>query len=296
MVSPSHEALHRVFQADTTLVTCALDHLLGVTLPKIHAITRIDSDMTEHKALVRQADSVFLLETDKRPHAVIVESQLKEDHKKPAAWAYYASYMQANYGTDPVLLVICRDLATAKWARQVHRLGLSDAPCLLLHPLVLGPDNVPVLDTLDAACANPSLAVLSSLVHSLGPQASDILGVLAPALATIDVETALDLSHVTEAGLEGTPALQIWRALMSAMTFPYQTELERQGEAKGLAKGRVEGRAEGEAIAVLRVLRRRGIPVPEDARQRIAACTDTAQLEQWLDRALEVDTIDELFA
>jgi hypothetical protein len=91
-------------------------------------------------------------------------------------------------------------------------------------------------------------------------------------------------------------------------TFPEAREtvmtieemLINQGIAKGLASGRVEGRVEGAveagAKAVLRVLAKRGVPVPEVVRGRIVSCTDPSELERMLDRALEVTIADELFA
>jgi len=60
-------------------------------------------------------------------------------------------------------------------------------------------------------------------------------------------------------------------------------------------KYRTEGRAEGEAAAVLTVLRCRDIEVPEARERQIRACTDLAQLELWLRRALEATRIDDLF-
>jgi hypothetical protein len=39
----------------------------------------------------------------------------------------------------------------------------------------------------------------------------------------------------------------------------------------------------------------RGIDVPEDARARIRACTDTRQLDTWLDRAVGATAITDLF-
>ncbi len=58
------------------------------------------------------------------------------------------------------------------------------------------------------------------------------------------------------------------------------------GRTEGKVEGKVEGKAEGEAIAVLRVLRARGVSVPDEVRERILAEQDTAMLEAWLDRAV----------
>jgi hypothetical protein len=49
--------------------------------------------------------------------------------------------------------------------------------------------------------------------------------------------------------------------------------------------GRDEGRAEGEALALLAVLRGRGIAVPDAARERILAEKDPARLERWIEKA-----------
>lgn len=57
-----------------------------------------------------------------------------------------------------------------------------------------------------------------------------------------------------------------------------------------------EGRADGEARAILSVLRARGISVPEEICERIQSCRDLSLLDQWLERALKVNTADELFA
>ena len=61
-------------------------------------------------------------------------------------------------------------------------------------------------------------------------------------------------------------------------------------EKKGLKKGRVEGLAE----AVLTTLEVRGIPVPDAARERILAETDSKQLKRWLKRAIVAASIAEV--
>jgi hypothetical protein len=67
------------------------------------------------------------------------------------------------------------------------------------------------------------------------------------------------------------------------------TELaEHRGEAKGEAKGR--------AADILLVLKTRGIAVPEETKQRIAACTDPAVLSLWLTRAVTASSADEIVA
>lgn len=58
----------------------------------------------------------------------------------------------------------------------------------------------------------------------------------------------------------------------------------------------LEGKAEGKAESILSVLEKRGIPVPEDTRDRIISCTDLDTLALWFDRSLTATTVEDLFA
>jgi hypothetical protein len=62
-----------------------------------------------------------------------------------------------------------------------------------------------------------------------------------------------------------------------------------------IAEGRAEGVAIGEARLLLRILKNRGITVPDDIHERITNCTDTDQLERWGDRALVIERAEQLF-
>ncbi|WP_308407534.1 hypothetical protein [Streptomyces olivochromogenes] len=81
---------------------------------------------------------------------------------------------------------------------------------------------------------------------------------------------------------------------MAAYTsrFPGSGTLIEETLIEGEARGRVKGRAED----ILRILDRRGIEVPESARDRVAGCTDLETLGTWFDRALTVASAEELFA
>jgi hypothetical protein len=81
-------------------------------------------------------------------------------------------------------------------------------------------------------------------------------------------------------------------AMMTTRTYEYQSDFVR----RYVFQGREEGRAEGEAAAVLAILDTRGVPVPQDARERITQCSDLAQLDQWVRRAVTADSVDDLFA
>jgi predicted transposase YdaD len=67
-----------------------------------------------------------------------------------------------------------------------------------------------------------------------------------------------------------------------------------EGRQDGLKRGREEGHLEGRRRALLKVLEARGLSVEGAPRHRLLACTDLAQLERWLSRAVKVQSIKEL--
>ena len=66
----------------------------------------------------------------------------------------------------------------------------------------------------------------------------------------------------------------------------YQSELLRELAAQHEELGEARGEARGEGRAVLTVLEARGVEVAATVREHILACTDLAQLDVWLRRAL----------
>ena len=46
---------------------------------------------------------------------------------------------------------------------------------------------------------------------------------------------------------------------------------------------------------LLRLLDKRGLVLTDPLRERVLACTDEAQLQEWFDRALTAGQVDEIF-
>ncbi len=67
-----------------------------------------------------------------------------------------------------------------------------------------------------------------------------------------------------------------------------------EGVAKGRAEGREEGRAEGMALALLTMLRARGVDVSDELRAALTECHDLDLLERLAARASQVAHGDEL--
>jgi hypothetical protein len=63
-----------------------------------------------------------------------------------------------------------------------------------------------------------------------------------------------------------------------------------------LEEGKQQGRTDSATRVLLTILAARGIAIPEQARARIAECTDPELLERWATRAATPSTADEVFA
>ncbi|MFI5565946.1 hypothetical protein ACIA6T_00930 [Streptomyces sp. NPDC051740] len=297
MVSSSHEALHRIFQEDPGLFVRAARNL-GATFPPPVSTVELSTDLTETRPLERRVDTLLQMNTEDGSFLLAVESQSEPDPRKLASWAYYLSYAYAKYRIPPVLLVVCADRGTATWAARQFDIGPRQWPSLTLRPLVLGPDDVPVIASPDEAARDIPLTVLSAALHRRDPDADAILNALAKALKGLsadDESTAATYIELMEQGLGKTPAADIWRHLMAVDLSFFQSQTAQQLRAEGETKGRAEGRVEGRAEAVLVLLGHRGVELSEEDRERIVGCGDPEILDLWLKRALTAPSTAEVF-
>ncbi|MCH5671564.1 hypothetical protein [Streptomyces gilvus] len=300
MVGSSHEALHRIFQKDPTLLTKALQKVLHVPFPEPREIAALNVDLTEIEPVERRVDTLLRAETDEGTYLLVVESQGKVDERKRGSWPYYLSYLYEKYRCEPVLIVTTQSSTTAKWASRPIRFGFRGWHSMTVRPLVLGPDNVPLITNGRQAEKDVPLAVLSAMTHGRGPQAPAILESLAAALRTIDPDSAAVFVQFVDSCLADPQAKLMWRDLMTAIQYfwrhPLAEQVREEGREQGREEGLEQGRAETRAQMVLRILEWRELPVSDDVRRRVESCTDPKQLETWAKRALHVKNPSELFA
>ncbi|WP_316773540.1 RpnC/YadD family protein [Streptomyces sasae] len=295
MVSSPHEAMHRIFQQDPGLFARAA-RSIGVPFADPVASTLLPTDLTENHPLERRVDSLMRVDTaEQGSYLLVVEAQGKKDPDKPASWTYYLSYLYAKYRLPPVLVVVCQDRATATWAARHLEIGPPQWPSLTLRPLVLGPDNVPLVTSPDKVAHDLPMAVLSAVLHHRDPQIEAILKAMAPVLRDLqehDEDTADIYIELTQQGLEKTPAADLWRHLVAIDTSFFTSSLAEELRDEG----RVEGKAQGVAESLLLVLAGRDIEVSEEARERITTCDDHDVLTTWLTRAMRAASTAEVFA
>lgn len=175
------------------------------------------------------------------------------------------------------------------------RLGFPGRHSCTFRPLVLGPDNVPVITDERQAEQDVPLAVLSAMTHGRGPQAAPILESLATALKTIDPDSAAVFVQFVDSCLADPQAKQMWRDLMTAIQYFWRHPLAEQVREEGREQGLEQGRKQAKAEMVLRVLEWRGIPVPEHVAERVSACEDADRLEMWAQRAVGATCAEDLF-
>ncbi|MEU7043694.1 hypothetical protein AB0A77_21835 [Streptomyces varsoviensis] len=289
MVNSPHEASHRIFQDRPELVT-PIFRVLGVPLAAKVSVDVLTGDVTEIRPLERRVDSVLRVEpSDGGAFLLAIEAQGRRDPDKAASWTYYLAYLAAKYGIPALLLVICQDRATARWATGPFRTGVEGWTALTTHPLVIGPDSLPVITSPTEAARNLDLATFSALTHAKDPDPTAILEALASALGTADSAALQYYTEMLEIGLGNTPARDTWRTLMRLDPNAPGTYFPGRGTL--IEETFLKAKAE----SILRLLAVRDIPVPESARERITGCTDDDTLNRWFDRAVTTTSTDELF-
>jgi hypothetical protein len=268
-------------------------------LPEKVAVDAIVSDVTEARPMARYVDTALRVSpADGDAFLLAIESQEKRNPKKELSWPYYVAYLQSKYGLPVLLIVACRDRATAKWAAGPFDCVARGWTAQRTYPLVVGPDNVPVITDERTAAEKPAMAAFSALTHANSPHIGAILEAVVRSTMKMPPEDADFIVQFLDAYLGNTPAGEKWRKIIMAFVnyFPGRGTVMERAYLEGEAKGETKGEAKGEAKAVLAVLEERKIPVSDDVRERITACTDLDRIDGWVRRALTVEHAEDLFA
>ncbi|MFI6401115.1 hypothetical protein [Streptomyces sp. NPDC050548] len=256
-------------------------------------VDAVTTDVTETRPLERRVDTVLRIgQSDGEDFLLAIEAQSDKKEAKAASWAYYIAYLQDKYRLPVLLLVVCQDRATAKWAVGPFDCGTSEWTALRIYPLVAGPDNLPLITDTRTVAQKLALAVLSAVAHARNPECGAILeaiGTVLQELQETDPETVGYFAEFLEINLGSTPAGMQRKEIMSFVSY-----FPGRGTVRETAY--FEGRAAGEAKGILFVLEARGIPVPDSVRERVTTCTDLDRMDAWLERSRTVERAEDLFA
>ncbi|GAA0944265.1 hypothetical protein [Virgisporangium aurantiacum] len=294
-VSFEHEALIDLIRQRPESVADLLRRQFDVKVPDFRRAVLLPADLTNVMPTEYRADAVIAFEdpdpdVEEPVYAVVVEVQLRPLARKKYVWPVYVATVHARLECPVSILVICPDLAVAKWAAIPISTG---EPGLLLELVALGPDQVPVVATEDDVVDCRELAVLSALAHG-GEHPGLVLPVLVASLERFNPEDAQVYLQLVAQALP-VAARNLLEEMMGTVQVS-DIEFAKTVLPRTYARLMAEGQAEGEIQAILAVLKARNVEVPEFLRTRISTCTDLEQLEIWIARAATATTIDELFA
>jgi hypothetical protein len=290
MVSLLHEGVIRLVRDCPAFAADLLGELLDIRVPQFREARLADATLNELVPVEYRADAVVVFSQDKPVFGAIIEAQLQRDEDKLFTWPLYAVGARERHRCPFVVIVVTPDRATASWAARTIELGGG----IRYWPLVVGPDGIPKVTDHDQAQREPQLAVLSVMAHGQGnvETAAAIGGAAAKAILQFPEDQRLLYSLLIESNLSeaARKAIEMQPGLET-----FFTETQRSTYERGRAEGKSEGKAEGKAEALLKILMRRGLALTVEQRARIAACTELAMLERWLDRSLTVSSVEELF-
>ncbi len=297
-----HEMLVGLFKDSPELVIPLVRRIPAAAgqLGDASGATAIWSDMSVHRTAVPRADVVVQID-DPAKLVVIVEPQMQWDQDKLSMWPRYCCVAAYAHGV-PVYLVVVTNLVSI--ARRIPtRLEFG---AIAVEPLVIGPEEIPLVVEREVATAEPEWTLLSIWLHQKRftkrtlkhrenqQQLQDTAGMLIDALVTLDPSlrtqyTDFCLGWLTE------PLRAAVKERMQMENYRWISDVGKKGYSRGHKEGLRTGELRGEAKAVLTVLRARGLDVDAASEARILGCDDRQQLEAWLERAVSVSSVDELF-
>lgn len=284
MPSTVHEGLIHLFHNRPDLATTFLSGQLGVTLPPHETAELNSADLAEVTPTEFRADAVVTLKSGRSlVAAVVVEIQLRDDKRKRYTWPVYLSTLRARLRCPAMLLVVCPTEKAAVWCSEPIECGHPD---WTLRPLVVGPQQIPVINDPLEAGGSPELTMMSAVAHGAGPEGIKVLHAVVNALGSVDEDQGSVYYDVVQAALPQV-ARDYLEKLMTRMAYEFRSEIALRYQA--------EGKVKGEADALLTILDARRMAVSDEIRGRIMACRDLDQLKAWIRKALTITSAEELF-
>lgn len=292
MPTAEHESPVALAKLDPDLIAWLLTNLFDIQVPDYHHARTQPTDVRVLVPRTYHADGMVLFcdPAGKPLLAAVLEVQRSRDRTKQRMWKLYVAQLESELDVSAALVIFCPDPAIAQWYR---RLFDSDGLSLPLRPLIFTPNEVPLVMDVELARANPALAVFSGICHGGHDAVDDMFPAMVEALRSVSPQQAILYYDVVLAGLPVATRIR-WEAFMTTTVNEYHSELLRKLAVQHEELGEARGEARGEGRAVLTVLDARGVPVPTAVREQVLACTDVAQIEVWLRRAVTATTAEEV--
>lgn len=268
------------------------DELLAVA-PLYDRVEDKSNDLSNLVPVALRADLVLVFYQGQRVVMVLVlEVQRAPDVDKLTSWPGYVGELVHRYRCPVYLVVAAGEETTARWAAEPNPYFQPNSPFL---PLVLGPQEIPVVVSEHEAARAPELALLSLSVHASGPQGDDVATAVMRVAERAGAEYKIMVMALLQQLLDETR-----RHLIEARLGMNLQEWFRNNEndaiRQSFQRGETRGETRGEAKAVLKVLAARGLVVSVQERERILACEHAPTLDRWLQLALTVTATSDLLS
>ena len=251
-----------------------------MAIPPYTKVVRAESNVSQPVPISFRTDLVLRIQNNGDDvAAIVVEVQIGVDKRKKWSWPVYWAVQRARGRVPTCLLIIALEQHVADWAREpIEDIGGS------VRPQVVGPGDIPRVDTVEKATESAESAVFSLAAHWQEPGSERLT------FATMEAIERMGASNPKRAAAcRGFLSLVIGTNFDKLMERTMNSEidtaeslwanrwnhLEAKWEAKGVAKGKAD--------TLLRLLAIRFGPPTSEATNALR----TATVEQ-LDRGTDV--------
>jgi hypothetical protein len=301
MASTEHEAPLALLKEAPGI----LYDLLRPQMPELPSAPRLElasTDLTQVVPAHLHADLVLLeRDTEHRVRRVVAfEVQLARDAQKHFSWPMYAATLHLQHRCEVLLVVFAPETSVAEWARQPIPTFQRGS----FAPWVIAGREIPWITQAEEAKQAPGLAVLSALIHggntTLGATISRAAWLAAELLPEEQKRIFQELVYLC-ARYEAREWMEFRMDQMTrdSLIISMQKRVFEEGREHGLQEGREYGRSEGETAgrvaALFAILHARGFVISEEQRALLSSCSDPAQLDRWITRAVLVASLSDLF-
>jgi len=290
-----HNLLVEIFRETPQLVAEVLRSIVGLEFPDGVELVDASETLIEMQSPEYRVDLVFRIRgpgSEDTLAGLIVEIQLAKKDRKRFTWPMYQHAYRARLERPVELIVVALDDAVARWCAEP--VVIDPKGRLTWSPLVVGPSAVPWVVDVEQARANPELAVFSLLAHRNESGAESVGRAVLAICSDLDDDRSALYADLVLAFLNEA-ARAILEAEMRIENYEFQSDLAKRRFADGRREGEAAGEARGLRKSIAMVLEARGMPVSDEQRERLEACTDLDTLAHWLQRAAKVDQADDVF-
>ncbi|MEL6187205.1 MAG: hypothetical protein AAFU79_21480 [Myxococcota bacterium] len=271
-VSTEHEQLVGLFRDRKELLAELLADL-GIEVVGEGEPEGDGNDLNQPKAVQASADLVQLFrKAGEVVEAAVVEVQLRVAPRKRRRWPMYATTLGDRHDCQVRVVVVAPDAKVADWAREPIRLGGGNE----YRVTVLGPTEIPRPSSSEEPVERLLLALR---VHPDADAAQVALG----ATNRLPVEDRADYIDAVLDLLPEAVRQEVIEMVTTRKRLYPQTDFAREHYGKGLIE------------ALLRVLGRRFGELSAETVERVRTA-DGDQVLIWLDRSLDVATLEAVFA